>query len=91
MRSDFLVEFLSLVAIVVAAGAASVVLAVVGKGDAAVAGALLDIVKIGFGAIVALAYSARGIAPAPGSVTTTAMLPAHSRTTVDSAPDGKAP
>lgn len=65
-------EFLSLVALVVLAGFGSVVLSLTGNGEAQSAGAMLDIVKIGFGAIVALAYAARGVGvPAPGTTTTT--------------------
>jgi len=54
-------EFLALVTIVVVAMLGVVGLTMAGHGDVSAIATLTDIVKIGFGAIVALAYAARGM------------------------------
>lgn len=56
-----LVEFLVVAALVVLSGFGVVFLETQGHGDATIAGALLDVIKVGFGAVVALAYSAKNL------------------------------
>lgn len=56
-----LVEFLTVAAIVVVAITALVVLAVAGVRDEGLSGLLQHLVSAGFGALIALAYAARGI------------------------------
>lgn len=63
-------EFLSLVALVALAAVGVAALTAAGYGETSAAQAMLDIVKIGFGAIVALAYAARG-GTAPTTTTST--------------------
>lgn len=59
-----IMEFLSLVFLVVGAGLAGAYLQLVGQGGSEIAATFLDVVKVGFGAILALAYAARGVTPA---------------------------
>lgn len=54
-------EFLVVAALVVLSGFGVVFLETQGHGDATIAGALLDVIKVGFGAVVALAYSAKNL------------------------------
>jgi hypothetical protein len=57
-----LVEFVTVAAIVLVFALAAAVLVASGTDDDnAVISALLDAVKVGFGALIALAYAARGI------------------------------
>ena len=52
-------EFLAVVGVVILSGLGAAVLTVNGNEDSAVASAMLDVVKVGFGAVVALAYTAK--------------------------------
>ncbi len=58
-------EFLVVAALVALAGAAVVLLTATGHEHASATGALLDILKVGFGAITALAYAARDFVKPP--------------------------
>lgn len=62
-------EFLIVAALVTLAGVGVVFLAAIGQEGGSVASALLDVVKMGFGALVALAYAARNIVKKPDGPT----------------------
>lgn len=61
-----LVEFACVVAVVVLAMGGIVMLSLAGHDSSQAANSLTDVVKVGFGAVVALAYAARGKSPDGG-------------------------
>ncbi len=60
-RRGMLVEFMVLALLVVGMVAALVLLTISGFADSQVAGTLGHLVETGFGAVIALAYAARGL------------------------------